>query len=238
MIWLAVALLAICVMAPVAWTLGARVSPRGRAEAAVVLHRAQLVELDRDLAEGRIAPTEHATALLEVQRRLLAASEMPDAAPRRASAVPVLAVLVLVPVLALGLYSLSGHPEMPSAPHGKQLARAEQRLADETAMIAQLRQVLAGLDPHSERAREGYVLLGNVEESRGDFAAAAEAWGRALDVRFDPLLAAQSAEAASRADGRVSPASAALFRRALAGAPRDAPWRAAVEQRLASAQAD
>jgi cytochrome c-type biogenesis protein CcmH len=236
MIWLAVALLAACVMAPVVWTLGARVSPRGRAEAAMALHRAQLVELDRDLAEGRIAPTEHATAQLEVQRRLLAASEMKDAAPRRAAVMPVLAALALVPILALGLYSLNGHPEMPSALHGKELALAKQHLASETAMIGQLRQVLAGLDPHSDRAREGYILLGNVEESRGQFAAAAEAWGKALDVRFDPLLAAQSAEAASRADGHVSPASAALFRRALAGAPPDAPWRAQVEQRLASAQ--
>jgi cytochrome c-type biogenesis protein CcmH len=238
MIWLAVALLALCAMAPVAWTMGARASPRGRAEAAVALHRAQLVELNRDLAEGRIAPTEHATALLEVQRRLLAASEMQDAAPRRASAGPLLASVVLVPVVALGLYSLSGHPEMPSMPRAQQLASVEQKAADETAMVAQLRQVLVGLDPHSDRAREGYVLLGNVEQSRGHFAAAAEAWGKALDVRFDPLLAAQSAEAASLADGRVSRASAALFRRALAAAPPDAPWRAAVEQRLANAQAD
>ncbi len=85
--------------------------------------------------------------------------------------------------------------------------------------MAQLRQVLTTVDPHSDRARQGYVLLGNVEESRGNFAAAADAWGKALDVKFDPLLAARSAEASSPCGCRVSPASAALFRRALAEAP-------------------
>ncbi len=150
MIWLAVAVLAICAMAPVAWALGVHISPRGRAEAAVALHRAQLAELDRDLADGRIAPAEHATALLEVQRRLLAASEMHDAAPGRGSAAPLLVAVVLVPAVAVGLYSLNGHPDMPSMPRAQQLASAEQRAAEEAAMVVQLRQVLAGLDPHSD----------------------------------------------------------------------------------------
>jgi cytochrome c-type biogenesis protein CcmH len=79
-------------------------------------------------------------------------------------------------------------------------------------------------------------MLGNLEADQGDFAAAADAWRRALAVKFDPLLAAQVADAASRAEGRVSPESAELFRQALANAPPDAPWRGEVEQRLAQAQ--
>ncbi len=237
MIWVAVAVLALCAVAPVVWSLGLRASPRSRREAAITLHRAQLAELDRDLAEGRIAPSEHATALLEVQRRLLAASELPDAAPGRASALPVLAAVVAVPLVALGLYSLSGgHPDMPSATPSQQRVRAAQQAAEVDAMVTQLHQVIAGLDPHSDRARQGNVLLGHVEESRGHFAAAADAWGKALDVRFEPLLAAETAEAASLADGHVSPASAALFRRALAEAPPDAPWRAAAQKRMDALQ--
>jgi cytochrome c-type biogenesis protein CcmH len=50
---------------------------------------------------------------------------------------------------------------------------------------------------------------------------------------FDPLIAAHAAEAATRAEGHVSPDSAALFRQALAAAPPDAPWRGVVEKRLA-----
>ena len=79
-------------------------------------------------------------------------------------------------------------------------------------------------------------MLGNVEESRGNDAAAAEAWRTALAGRFDATLATRTAEAAIRAEGGMSASSAALFRRALAAAPPDAPWRAAVEQRLAQAR--
>ena len=92
------------------------------------------------------------------------------------------------------------------------------------------------MDPTTDRARQGYVLLGNVEEARGNDTAAAAAWRTALQGRFDPALAARAAEATVRAEGGVSPGSAALFRRALAAAPPDAPWRSAVEQRLAEPQ--
>ena len=51
------------------------------------------------------------------------------------------------------------------------------------------------------------------------------------------MLAAMAADAASRAEGRISPDSAALFRQALAAAPADAPWRSVVEQRLAEVPA-
>ena len=61
---------------------------------------------------------------------------------------------------------------------------------------------------------------------------AAKAWQRALANRFDPTLAAETAEAMTEANGHVTPAAAALFRRALAAAPADAPWRGMVERRL------
>ncbi len=87
------------------------------------------------------------------------------------------------------------------------------------------------MNPASEQARRGYVLLGSVEESRGHDAAAAEAYRMALRAQFDPTIAARAAEASVRAEGGVSESSAALFRQALAAAP-DAPWRDAVEARL------
>ena len=111
----------------------------------------------------------------------------------------------------------------------------EQRAAEGARLAAQLRGGLARLDPRSEQARQVLVLLGSIEEARGDYGAAAAAWGAALNARFEPTLAVQAAEAASRAEGRVSEASAALFRRALQEAPADAPWRSFVQARLAEA---
>ena len=235
MIWLAAALLALCALAPAAWGLRRHLAVRGRVQPTLALHRAQLAELDRDRAEGRISAADHATAMLEVQRRLLAASTMTDmqaAPPRRW---PLLAGLVAVPVAALGLYLIGGHPNLPAQPLASRMSQADREMADTNAMVDQLRAAIATVDPHSDKAREGDLLLGNIEASRGNFAGAADAWQKALDVRFEPLLAARVADATSRAEGHLSPASAALFRRALAAAPPDAPWRGQVEQMLAQA---
>ena len=50
MIWLALVLMAAAAMAPLALSLNRDAAARNRRDAAVALHRAQLVELDRDLA--------------------------------------------------------------------------------------------------------------------------------------------------------------------------------------------
>ena len=234
MVWIMIAVLAVAALAPLAIALEKGADSRGARDLAVGLHRAQLLELDRDLAEGRILPAEHATAVLEVQRRLLAAAEKPERAATTGSRAPVLAVMALAPALAFGLYMIGGSPTMPSVtPNGDQ-AR-QQRLMEEAALIGQLRETLGTLDPNSERAREGYVLLGNVEASRGNDAAAVQAWRTALQGKFDPELAVRTAQAAERAEGGLSTSSAALLRRALAAAGPDAPWRAAVQERLKQA---
>lgn len=230
MIWLAISLLAAASVAPLALVLRRRAEARGGRGPALALHRSQLAELDRDLAEGRILPAEHATAKLEVQRRLLQAGEAEEVPAQTGSALPVFVTLAGVPALALGLYLIAGVPSLPSPGPA---AAAQRRAAEEAVLIGQLRESLAAMDPATDRARQGYVLLGNVEETRGNDAAAAAAWRIALRTRFDATLAARAAEAAVRAEGGVSEGSADLFRRALEAAPPDAAWRTAVEGRLA-----
>jgi cytochrome c-type biogenesis protein CcmH len=232
MIWLAIALLAAIALAPLALSLRRAASARSRREAAVALHRAQLSELDRDLADGRIAAAEHASAVLEVQRRLLNAAGGTEDTPRTSSPSPILIALVLVPLGAFALYVVGGNPNLPAAPLAERIAAAQQRAEQEAALIAQLRHRLALLDPHSDQARQGYVLLGNAEVSRGRLRAAADAWRIALATRFDPTLAAEAAEAICETEGRVTDEAAGLFRRALAEAPADAPWRPMAQKRL------
>ncbi len=231
----ALILLAAVAMTPLAFSLRRPHPGRGRREAALALHRAQLAELERDRAEGRIGDAEHATALIEVQRRLLAADALPDAAdPTRSRRLPLLAALVVVPLLAGGLYLVHGRPGLPGAPLAARIQAAHQT----TVLVAMLKQRLAapGLDP--ERARQGYILLGNTEDSMGDLAAAAGAWRQAVRLRFDPGLAALAAEAQTRVDGgHVGADAAALFARALAEGPKDAPWRPIAEQRVQQASA-
>ena len=229
MIFVLIALLALAVLAPVLLGLRGRVDSRGARDLAVDLHRTQLREIDRDLAEGRILPAEHATAKLEVQRRLLAAAAAEEAAPRLGARWPVIATVIIVPLAAAGLYAVSGSkPMMPSSVAGGAQANG----AEEAALIEGLRAQLSTMDPNTDKARQGFALLGTVEEQRGNDAGAAAAFRMALQGKFDPTIAARAAEATVRAEGGVSDSSAALFRRALAAAPEDAPWRAYVEQRL------
>lgn len=232
---LVLALCAALALVPLAFVLRGGNVLRSRRESALAIHRAQLAELDRDLAEGRIAESEHASARLEIQRRLLAAADAPEGPPPRAARGPLLATLVLVPLLGAGLYALGGHPFLPAAPLAARLAAADKGAKDPGLLIAMLRERLATMDQKSAMAREGYVLLGNAEDSVGQLPAAVDAWRHALDIRFDAGLAAMVAEGQTRIDGKVSPASADLFRRALAAAPANAPWRGLAQKRLAEA---
>ena len=193
---------------------------RGRREAALALHRAQLAELDRDLAEGRLADAEHAGALLEVQRRLLVAADSEDMPVVRATRFPLIAALTLIPALALSLYLINGMPDMPAAPHAQVIAEQADRDAQEGALITQLRTRLEAMDPRNEQTRQGYLLLGNAEASRRNMPAAAAAWRMALEAKYDPTLAAETAEALTEAAGRVTDDAAKLFRGALEAAPK------------------
>lgn len=226
-------LLAVVALAPLALAAWRQSAARGRRESALAIHRAQLRELDRDLADARIAPAEHATAVLEVQRRLLAAAETaePEGAPA-SSRIPLLAALVATPLVAAGLYAIDAHPSLPAAPFAARDVAADKAAAQADMLIERLRDKLATMDQTSEQTRQGYILLGNAEDSRGNLPRAAEAWRRAVTIRFDADLAALAAEAQTRVEGHVSPESADLFRRALADAPASAPWRQAAEQRI------
>jgi cytochrome c-type biogenesis protein CcmH len=232
MIWLAILLLTTVALAPLARVLlHGGPSRRGRREAALALHQAQLAELDRDLAEGQIAAAEHTAAVVEVQRRLLATAELRDVIPASISRGPLVFALAVAPALALGLYLRGGSPGLPSEPLAARVALAKSELVHESA-LADPRAPLAALEPHTEEARKGFELLGNMEAGRHNFAAAAAAWSKALAIRFDPTLAAEAAEAMADADGQVTETTALLFRKALQAGPIDAPWRPIAERRL------
>ncbi len=236
MIWLAIPLLAVITMAPLGWTAWRAERVRGRREAALGLHSAQLHELDRELGAERLSATEHQIAVLEVQRRLLAEAERAEAPTRRGGWAAISVTLGLVPCAALALYLVGGHPELPAQPLAARLAAGSTQSARDAELIEALKTSIASLDPHSTQARQGWVILGSAEASRGDMAGAANAWSRALSIQFDPQLAVQTAEAETEADGHISQQAAGLFRQALATAPADAAWRPMAERRLAESE--
>lgn len=237
MIWLPILLLTVAVLLPCVLALRKRPGLRDRHEAALELHRSQLQELDRDRAGGLIAESEHASARLEIQRRLLAEADRGSETARAGGRAPVIVMLALVPVAAVALYLSEGHPGMPAQPEAVRMSQADARLQEDAQLIGMLKAQLAKLPAGSPQARQGYILLGQAEATQGDWAGAAVAWRQALDDGpFEATLAAQVAEAQARGDGVVSPQTAALFRRALDAAPKDASWRLLAEQRIAQSE--
>jgi cytochrome c-type biogenesis protein CcmH len=261
MTWLAFAVVAALVLAPLAHVLLRPAAPRGRAEADVALFKAQLAELDAQRDEGRLTEQAHRAATLEVQRRLLAAPPPAEAKPATPLTKAILALtLVLVPVGAVSLYLSLGYPDMPSAP----LVERQEAQARDDQLIATLRERLSRADPSTEVGRQGFILLGNAERSRGRWAEAAQAWTTALNARFDATLAGDLAEveiergevesarqwltralAAQPNDFRLrfltglvearagrNEIARSTWRALLADAPRDAPFRELVEERL------
>ena len=242
MIWVFMVLLALLTVAPVgfyAWR-GGRL--RSRQYASIALHRAQLQELDQELADGRLMTEEHAAAKLEVQRRLLADAAVTESVGRPAGAGSIVLTVVLVPAVALLLYLRLGHPDFPpkdSATGAPEQAMATPedaaKAAKDDAMIGQLRARLEVMDPHAARTLEGYQILGQAELSRGHLPEAAAAWKKVLAEKFDPTLAAENAEVLTETAGSITPEALALFKRALAEAPADAQWRPMAQKRVAEA---
>ena len=184
------AALAALILAPLAHALLRPVRAIGRGEADRALYEAQLAELEVQRAQGRLDEAAHRAATVEVQRRLLAAPPALPVAPPRRSPGLILVVAAMVPLAGLGLYLWRGTPDMPSAPYA---VRAEAN-RQEDVLLNQLRERLARADPATEIGRQGFLLLGNAERNRGNWAEAAAAWTRVLEARFDVGTASDLAE--------------------------------------------
>jgi cytochrome c-type biogenesis protein CcmH len=216
MTWILLLVFALLALLPLAVAVLRPRAARGRREADIALYRAQLEELERDREAGRLDEASLRGARIEVQRRLIAAADQAEVAASEARGPGVLVLLLpLITAAGLGLYMLRGTPGMPSAPYSQ---RAEAIARDE-AIMATLRQRLSELDPQSPQARQGWILLGNAERSRGRAAAAIEAWQRALTIGFDASLAGDIAE--MQIEGGAPAEAAPLLARALAEAPTD-----------------
>jgi len=244
MIWVYVAALVLITLAPLvlfAWRAAAQ---RGRQEAALALHRAQLLELDRDLADGRLVPEEHAGAVLEVQRRLLADASLVEADGRMSGPLPVALTALIVPAAAIALYLAGGFPNFPPKDGDSGQTASQQQAAvapdpDQEArddmLIAQLRARLALMDVGSDKWVEGYTILGKAEYSRHRYQAAVDAWKVVMKNHFDPGLAADIGEVLTQAAGYITPEALTYFKRSAAESAPDAPWMKLVVKRLKEA---
>ncbi|MGE4220227.1 MAG: c-type cytochrome biogenesis protein CcmI [Alphaproteobacteria bacterium] len=224
-LWLAVGTLALAVAAVLLRPLLHRAPPLPEAaEYDIAVYRDQLAEIERERARGAIDPAAADAARTEVARRLLAADarrgEGPaSAAPLRLTAV---AVGLLVPASALGLYLWLGTPGLHGYPHAaQQAARAASNRA--AADLAGLADQLAARMAAAPDNVEGWSLLGRtyMQLQRPADAAAAFARAAALAPQDAELAAGEGEARMLAAGGQVTPESQAAFERALAQRPDD-----------------
>lgn len=173
-----------------------------RKAANLAIFRDQLGELEREHAAGTLSAEDFAQARNELQRRLLeevdtaagvAASDGSNAAPSRKTA---LALLLLLPVAALGGYTLLGSPRaidpVATAPQ-KQMTQA-----DIEAMVSKL---AARMQANPDDL-DGWLMLGRSYKMLGRYADAVDAYGRAESrIEQDPELLASYAETIAMASG-------------------------------------
>jgi len=187
---------------PPLW-LGLR-APKPRADrksANLAIFRDQLGELEREKTEGSLADADFEQAKRELQRRLLeevepAADETTPAshAPSRKTAI---ALLILMPVLALAGYGVLGNPE---ALNPEQTAAQPQVTQEQIeGMVAKLAERLKA-NPDDPK---GWLMLARSYRSMGRYAEAVEAFGKAeKTMGEEPDLLAVYAETIAMAEGK------------------------------------
>ena len=163
-----------------------------RKEANLAIFRDQLAELEREKAEGALAEADFEPARKELQRRLLEEVEFETGAaaanhgPSRKTA---LALLLLMPILALVGYATLGNPKaLNLAP-----SIAPEKVTQEqiVGMVSKLAERLK-TNPDGQ---QGWLMLARSYTSMGRYQDAADAYGKAEPLlNQDPDLLASYAE--------------------------------------------
>jgi cytochrome c-type biogenesis protein CcmH len=159
MIYIYMLAVALLLTAPLALALRKPKTVQNRREAALTLHRAQLVELTRDVEDGRIGTPEYAAAKLEVERRLLAADASATPALNGDARLLLVVTMIALPIAAFALYLPGSTPGAPSAPHAQWVAQQAARNAQLGQFINMLSAHLATIDPNSVNASQGQAYL-------------------------------------------------------------------------------
>lgn len=173
-LWFVFALMTAAAVFAVLWPLGRGPRTVGEGQETVV-YKDQLAEVARDADAGLIAPSEAAAARVEISRRLLAAAEAetkdaPSASLSVRRTVAVVALVVL-PLIAIGLYAKLGSPQIGDFPIASRVTVPTANAPVE-ALIAQVEKHLAS-NPADGR---GWEVLAPVLYKVGRIEDSVRAW--------------------------------------------------------------
>ncbi len=221
--WLIAALMTVAALAMVLVPLvrSHRLAPR-RVEFDLAIYRDQLHELESDRARDLVGEDQSEAARLEIQRRMLAASNKDShQAPPAETAVStrpwlmMAAIGIAIPALALVLYLVWGSPGMPDQPFSG-VAQDGGGVAGEDMAGQSIEAVIANLAKRLEQDPnnlQDWVLLGRSLIAIERYAEAVQALRTAAKLSGDdPDIASSMAEAMVFAAGEmVTPEAQAAF---------------------------
>lgn len=206
-LWLPVIIISLIVLAwLVAPGMKLAQSNAKRADYDINVYKDQLAELDREAAEGRIEGSELDAARLEIQRRLLAASDDKEQSVKDASkggTLPIFMAAGAAPIFAIAFYMYNGSPEIPDHPLSSrpEVMRAAdaQASAHSGQQAPSMEQALVSLEQRLQENPndvDGWILLARSYAGTGNAVKAAEAYARAVPLADrHPMLLADWAEA-------------------------------------------
>ena len=206
MLWVVFALLTGAAVLAVLWPLSRAPATTDARELDVSFYKAQADEIDRDVTRGVIGEDEAQVARNEAARRLMAASRAAPDDVRRASPLvtrwTALAVVLLVPLIALGLYTQIGAPNLPDDPLKARL-KTDPAKMDMAAIMAKLEQTVAA-NPNDSR---GWALLARLYTQLGRVDGAANAYRQEIRLLgpSEERLSALGEDETVLADGHVTP---------------------------------
>ena len=184
MLLAALLILTILILALLCWPLLRRhhAAHADRAAFDLNVYRAQLEDLEQDLARGVIEPEEAEKLRVEIERRILRAGAVPihshplTKGGHRLVLAGIVAVLVLVPAV---LYRVLGSPFLPDQPmveRAEQIAQLKQEYAQAKDMIGQLSAQVRN-DPNDGKS---WLALGQLLRAMQDNDQARPALKRAM----------------------------------------------------------
>jgi cytochrome c-type biogenesis protein CcmH len=183
-----------------------------RARANVLIYRDQLAELDADLRNNTIGKEQHDAGRREVERRVLedTLASLNEAAPASSSHtkwVPI-ALSVIIPLAAVGLYLKLGtpqavSPQMASSETASPQANGEAPHGTSFDKIRQMAEKLAERLKQQPNDGQGWAMLARSYRVLGQFKESSEAYEKAIKlVPGDAQLLADYADALAMAQGQ------------------------------------
>jgi cytochrome c-type biogenesis protein CcmH len=215
LLWIVLGVMTLTAALILAWPLFDSRRFKNDSSFALAVYRDQLSEINRDATRGILDEVQAKAAQIEIERRILALADAPKFQPAKApSPLLIVAMAVVLPLAAFGLYLHLGSPGQPGQP--------AQGLAASVAASPELQALQdavekAPTDPAAWRAL-GEALMAARRPSDG-----ANAFARALGLGdHDPKLQSRYGSAlVLAAQGRVDDKAKAAFTSALTADPTD-----------------